>query len=426
MSSVRMTDSGALVASVRCARVGIQDYAGFELGHPDRERIRVLRPESAVFDKRSMATYAHRPVCNDHPAEAIDPTNWREHAIGHLGESVARDGDYIRVSMMLADAKAIADVQRGKVELSAGYTASLELFDEPRKTEYGIADGQMVGFAANHVALVDRGRAGPSCAIGANDSATPQPWGATPITTTDGADTPDTTDGAPASSFIAADRSTTTEDARMVTRTIVVDGLQVESTDAGIAAIEKLQKDVREAKDAAAAAQTRHEADAQTRTEAQDKAVADAIAEKDKLVDAKDAALDAKDAELAAKDAEIAELKGKVLDDAAMDAAVAKRSALITKATLLAKDADFSGKSEREIKAIAVDAAHGKGTADGKSDAYLDAAFDLAKVPEGTGDKVRDTLIAGVKPVGDADTASDHGYSVMTAQISNDWKGEAA
>ena len=51
LSGSRITTDGYLVASVLCARTGIQDYLGEELDKPDMPIVKVYRPESSVFAK---------------------------------------------------------------------------------------------------------------------------------------------------------------------------------------------------------------------------------------------------------------------------------------------------------------------------------------------------------------------------------------
>src|SRR5690606_29290937 len=104
----------------------IQLYAGYEVGKPELPVVRVYRPSDEVFSKDALATYPHKPITNDHPAEPVSAENWKDHAVGFIGDEVARDGEFVRIPLMLADARAIADIEAGKRELSAGYTCELE------------------------------------------------------------------------------------------------------------------------------------------------------------------------------------------------------------------------------------------------------------------------------------------------------------
>lgn len=147
----------------------------------------------------------------------------------------------------------------------------------------------------------------------------------------------------------------------MTLKTITVDGLPVETTDAGAIAIDLLRGKLSQAADAMTAAKTTN-----------------------------DAALAAKDAEMAAKDAEIADLKTKVLDAAALDAMVAERASVVSKAKALDAKVVTDGKSNADIKrAVLGDAAKDK------SDAYVDAAFDLKTADIKTPDPLRQIIVDG-------------------------------
>lgn len=159
----------------------------------------------------------------------------------------------------------------------------------------------------------------------------------------------------------------------MTLKTITVDGLPVETTDAGAIAIDLLRGKLSQAADAITAAKTTH-----------------------------DAALAAKDAELAAKDVEIADLKTKVLDAAALDALVAERSTIVAKAKALVPTVDTAGKSNADIKrAVLGDAAKDK------SDAYVDAAFDLKTADIKTPDPLREAITDGVNVIDAAKALQD-------------------
>jgi uncharacterized protein len=162
---MRITPSGYLVAEPRIARTGIQLYKGSEVGRPDMEQVRVYRPETEVFDKRAMASLAHRPVTLDHPDIAVDASNWKKHAVGHSTGDVARDGEFVRVPLTLMDQAAIDAARSGKSQLSVGYGAKLRW--EPGETSDGqIYDAMQTEIRANHIALVSQARGGPRLQIG--------------------------------------------------------------------------------------------------------------------------------------------------------------------------------------------------------------------------------------------------------------------
>lgn len=165
---VRLTPDGYLVASPRVARTGIQLYVGNELGYTgdDAKKVfKIYRPEDQVFDSDSMRSFAHKPITMDHPSVPVNSTNWSKFAKGQIGDEIARDGEFIRVPMVLMDSYAIRDVKNGKVELSVGYACELDM--TPGVTKDGEAyDGTQRNIHVNHVAFVDAARAGHAARIG--------------------------------------------------------------------------------------------------------------------------------------------------------------------------------------------------------------------------------------------------------------------
>lgn len=161
----RITRDGYLVADVKVARTGVQIYRGFEMGRPELETVRAYRPPEEVFADKAMASFAHRPMTNEHPSENVTSRNWKTLTIGHTGDTVGRDGEFLRVPLILMDQEAIDAVKAGKRQLSAGY--SIDLDWTPGETSDGQAyDVVQRNISANHIALVDAARGGPSLRIG--------------------------------------------------------------------------------------------------------------------------------------------------------------------------------------------------------------------------------------------------------------------
>lgn len=179
----RTTQDGYLVAAARIARTGVQTYRGAEMGRTDLAAVRVWRPEEEVFAADALASMAHRPVTLDHPAEPVTSANWKAHSVGQVGGEVARDGDYIRVPLVLMDHAAIDAVIAGKRQLSVGYVAEIDW--TPGTTPAGEPyDAVQRRIRANHLAVVDAARAGPACRIGDAWSAV-MPAAPAPVTSAD-------------------------------------------------------------------------------------------------------------------------------------------------------------------------------------------------------------------------------------------------
>lgn len=167
----RSTKDGYLVAMSKVARTGVQDYLASELGMIGNHVVRVNRPEGEVFAKDAMASLTHAPITINHPSEMVDADNWKELAVGEVGEGVLRDGEWLAVPLIVKDARGIDAAGSSHQEISMGYTA--ELKDAPDGADF---DLEMTNIRFNHLALVPRGRAGSQARIG--DGA--DQWGAAP------------------------------------------------------------------------------------------------------------------------------------------------------------------------------------------------------------------------------------------------------
>lgn len=353
--NVRRSADGYLIADARVARTGIQTYLGSELGRPEMDTVRVYRPESEVFHRDSLASYAHKPATNDHPARMVTADTWKADAIGQIGEEIVRDGDHVRVPLILMDGNAIRAYQAGKRELSMGYTAEI-VFDSGTTPEGEAYDAIQRNIRINHIALVRNGRAG-SARIG--DRHTPARKG-------------------------RADNQPPTEKPKMSdnTRTILVDGLSVTCTDAGAQAIAKLQKQVQDSATALSDAESRHAAE---------------------LAD--------RDAKLAKAEAERDDAKAKVLSDADLDAKVQARADLIATAKAIA-DADYTGKPDADVRKAAVVAKLGDAAVKDKSDAYIEARFDILAE-----DAKADPVSRALRDVATRQPAKDNGYAASIADF---------
>ena len=349
----RITKDGYMVAEASVARTGIQLYSASELGMDgDPQRVvRVYRSQQEVFAADAMASYAHRPITVDHPQVLVDASNWKEYAKGQTGDEVVRDGQFVRVPLLLMDAAAIADFNAGKRELSMGYTMDLEI--ENGMTDDGEKyDAVQTNLRMNHLALVSRARGGSNLRLG----------------------------------DFKPNEDSNMSDVKLTT--ITVDGLSVETTDAGAQAISKLNKDLESARQST----------------------------KDSTV-ANTEALAVKDKELAGKDAEIDALKAKVLTDADLDKLVNDRADLIAVAKQVA-DKDFTGMNANEIRKTAVAAKLGLAAIDGKSEDYIAARFDIL-AEDVNQDPVRKVLRDGNNH---SATSVDQAHAAMVSDIGNAWK----
>jgi hypothetical protein len=372
-ASVRRTRDGYLVALPRVARVGVQIYAGREVGRPDLEKVRVYRPPGEVFHKDSLRSYAHKPVTNDHPPVPVNAGNWKKYSVGFTGEDVARDGDYIRVPTMLADGATIRALADGKKQLSLGYTTDL-------KWKSGEANGELYDavqtkIRANHLAVVTAARGGSELRIGDDDPA----W---------------------------VDEGDSTMDVRL--KSLTVDGIECQVTDTSAAII------------------TRHlDATAkQITTLTDDAAKAKATADK---VTAEAATA------IATKDAEIATLKKQIEDGkvtpAQLDALVKDRATALAKGrAILGDKLVVDGKTISDIQRQVVDSKLGD-TAKGWSAEQVAASFNTLTADikaDGTGGS---NVYDAARAFGhgqNSQTARDAAYAEYNKTLTDAWRKPAA
>ena len=158
------TGEGFLICkNVPIARTGNQEYLGREIGlsGTDADRmITVHRSPEEVFSAAALASFEGKPVTNDHPPDLIGPDDVRLYEMGHA-ENIRRGSDewadYILADLHIHAGELIDAIQSGKREISCGYEC--EYVPDPDGTY------SQKNIRGNHVAVVDRGRAGKRAAI---------------------------------------------------------------------------------------------------------------------------------------------------------------------------------------------------------------------------------------------------------------------
>jgi len=123
--------------------------------------VTIRRDADEVFRPDTILSIIGKSVTNDHPDENVTPATFRQLEVGTVisarrGEGVF--GDLLLGDIIIKEPNAIQDVLNGKVEVSCGYDADYE------ELKPGV--GRQKNIFYNHLALVDKGRCGPRCAIG--------------------------------------------------------------------------------------------------------------------------------------------------------------------------------------------------------------------------------------------------------------------
>jgi hypothetical protein len=168
----QMADGSLLCKDVPIARTGTQQYLAEELNQDDltpdyQGVVTVLRGEDEVFSPETLASFEGMAVTLDHPEDEggdilfVNPENYAELSQGHIQNVRRGTGD--KSDLMIADVlvkrqEAIDAVMSGKTEVSCGYNAEYKPVSPGKAKQYQIT--------GNHLAIVDKGRAGSRCAIG--------------------------------------------------------------------------------------------------------------------------------------------------------------------------------------------------------------------------------------------------------------------
>lgn len=376
----RRTSDGYMAIRAKAARTGVYQYLGSEVDPEGKhfaadQVVNVYRPPDEVFDAASLGSFVGKPITDDHPSEMVNAANWRDLARGVImgaTRQVIDQDEYVNFDLAFLDAELIGKIEDGKRELSNGYTSRLDIEDgtAPDGTPFQAVQREIRG---NHVATVDRGRAGSLCRIGDAAKCSAIPSDAVRAMLIDQR----TYDAAKSGVKNAPDIST--GEPRMK-KIITIDGLQIDVADAEVAAatIATLQQ---KATDAAAALATAQN-DLATVTTTNATLTAEVATLKQQLADAKPSPAD-----LMAAARSYADTLGKAK---ALGVTVADNA------------------TEADARRAVVDAKLGE-TAKGWTDAQIDASF-LALTADVKADAapVNDTLanaIGNVRPLTDGKTA---------------------
>ena len=281
------------------ARTGVLEYpradgsTWLEYRPPDEHNAAALESFDAV------------PFTNSHPGVMLDSENTKLYQVGTV-LSPRADGEKVRASILVTDAKTVAAIKSGKVELSCGYTCDVD--NTPGVTADGKRyDAIQTNVRGNHVALVTEGRAGPEVRL-----------------RLDGVD-PDLTPveiQVPCESMMK----------------IRIDAVEYEVSETVAQAVAKLDSQ---------------------------------IAELQKSNESQKAHLDAATGKVSDLEKAVADAPTKVRAELQARASLEK-----TATDVLGAESKFDGKSDSEVKRMVAETSGLK--CDGKSDAYVDAAFEIA------------------------------------------------
>ncbi len=163
---VKDPETGYLKTDARITKVGVFVYRD-----PDGTERRELRHPDEVFKADALGSFGLVPFTNDHPGEPLNSQNTGRFQVGTVSAPRRHEDDvHVVASVLITDASTIEAAEKGKRELSCGYKCDLEHRAGITKDIPGVPDGLRFDaiqrrIRGNHVALVDRGRAGGSVSL---------------------------------------------------------------------------------------------------------------------------------------------------------------------------------------------------------------------------------------------------------------------
>lgn len=308
------TPQGFLKADAYATRVGIFKYL-----MPDGSIRKELRPSEEVFKSDSLKSLSEVPVTNNHPPELVTADNSKKFSVGFTGESVERDDRFVKVGLTVTDSEAIKQMTEDrKLETSCGYTCDIEEIPGEFKGER--YDAIQKNIVYNHLAIVNRGRAGPEVRVRLDSNS---------------------------AVMVEEDNSKKSKGDDMSVK-IKLDSIEYEVQDSGLA------KAITEKVDALEKLTKEHET------------------LKGKY--------DALESDVKKKDQEIKGLKAKAPStDDLMKMAEARMDLMNFSKSILGDEFKFDGLSDFEIKKAVIEANDSELKMDGKSEDYINGCFDMIR-----------------------------------------------
>lgn len=164
VSSRSRNSRGFLRATGAFLRSGPHKYHGFDVPVGPGERgedvtkiVEVTRTPETTFAPETLRSLRDAPITVGHPKSSITAENAKDVTVGYILGDPRKTDTHVEADFLLFDKDAIESLEAGQRELSIGYSFSTEKSGGKRQT-VGPLD-------INHVALVERGRGGPSVRV---------------------------------------------------------------------------------------------------------------------------------------------------------------------------------------------------------------------------------------------------------------------
>jgi len=165
------TDEGYLRGRAIITNIGVFPY------NHDGKTIYELRLPEEVFSPDSLETLKLIPVTNNHPKVKVNADNAKEFQVGYTGDDPSSidgqnkdaksksDNIHLANDLVITTSDAVKDVESGKRALSAAYTCDLEPAAVGARWCGIPYDYIQRNIRYNHVAIVDKARAGDAAKI---------------------------------------------------------------------------------------------------------------------------------------------------------------------------------------------------------------------------------------------------------------------
>ena len=151
---VERRPDGTIRVDAHLSKCGVFQYM-----QPDGTIRRELRLPEDVFDQESLRSFEGVPVTNNHPPGMVSSKTARQYSVGAVLGSPVPDDDHMRGRLAVHDHQTVQDMEAGKTQVSNGYTCDTEETPGVHPL-YGVYDAIQRNIRGNHVAIVDRARAG--------------------------------------------------------------------------------------------------------------------------------------------------------------------------------------------------------------------------------------------------------------------------
>ena len=168
LAQTYFTEEGYLMDHPIVTTCGIFEYL-----NDDGTVRKELRIPEEVFSEKSLATYKGKPIIITHDAGVVNKDNVDREHIGTILSKGYRDGDSVRAEIVIHDTDKMKN--SGLRELSLGYELTLD--ETPGEYNGEHYDAVQRNIEINHLALVSSARAGETARLNIDGKDTPNTEG---------------------------------------------------------------------------------------------------------------------------------------------------------------------------------------------------------------------------------------------------------